>query len=155
MSAEAIETTQRRLAFAAALIFLISGLTGGYAGLAMTGKIPGVDGKAALVAHMNALLSTFWLLGLAWSLRFCALGATGLRALVGLTLLATYGNWAVTVLKSVLAVKGLAFTTGEPDSAANNLVFILLSVVVVGPTLAAAALWSWGLRPGAARLPAA
>jgi hypothetical protein len=141
----ALDGERRSLARHAAVLFLLSALTGAYAGLAMTGKIP-VDGHSALTAHTNALLSTFWLLGLGWSLRFVALGPGARRALALAAVIAGYGNWSITAIKAALNVRGLDFEQGQ---VANNLVLGALGLFVIAPTFVAAALWVYGLRPGA------
>ena len=72
-------------------------------------------------------------------------GERGRAVLCWLTIVPAYGNWAITQAKSALKVSGLSFT-GE---AANDAIALLLNAFVVLPTLAAGALWTWGLRPGA------
>jgi hypothetical protein len=141
----ALDDERRSLARHAAVLFLLSALTGAYAGLAMTGKIP-VDGHSALTAHTNALLSTFWLLGLAWSLRFVALGRGARVALCRAALISAYANWSITAVKAALNVRGLEI---EPGQVANNVVNAALLFFVIFPTFIAAVLWVYGLRPGA------
>ncbi|MCP4807994.1 MAG: hypothetical protein GY913_32065 [Proteobacteria bacterium] len=58
-------------------------------------------------------------------------------------LLAAYANWLVTLIKSGPAVHSVGYL-GEP---VNDVVFGVLTVLVVLPTLAASGLWVWGLRP--------
>jgi hydroxylaminobenzene mutase len=145
-----VESTQRRLAYHAAILFLLGGLTGGYLAAAETGKIA-VDPGHARGAHLNAILAAFWLLGLGWSLKFSRLSPTGLGFLTGFALVSSYANWLVTAAKAALFVRGVDFDlSGAPNAWANNLVFLTLTTTVVIPTFGACALWIWGLRPGAA-----
>jgi len=144
-----IESTQRRLAFHAAVLFLLGGLTGGYLAAAQTGRIP-VDPGHARGSHLNAILATFWLLGLGWSLKFVRLSERALALLAGLAILSSYANWLVTGVKAALFVRGVDFETGTEHAAANNIIFGILTATVVLPTIGACALWIWGLRPGAA-----
>ena len=138
------EARRRSLAFHAALLFLVGGLTGGLVGAAMQAWIA-ADARIMLAAHMNALLGAFWLLGVAWSLRFSRLGPGAERAMALLALTSGWGNWAITVLKAFLHVHGV----GPTGNRANDAIFGLLSVFVVLPTLGAAGLWAWGLRGAA------
>ncbi|HVY60750.1 MAG TPA: hypothetical protein VHF22_03815 [Planctomycetota bacterium] len=143
-----IQAAQRRLAYHAAILFLLGGLTGGYLSAAETGKIA-VDPGHARGAHLNAILATFWLLGLGWSLGFARLSTAKVNLLAGLAILSSYANWLVTAIKAALFVRGVDLETGTPHAAANNIVFAVLTATVVLPTIAACALWIWALRPGA------
>ncbi|MBK6688595.1 MAG: hypothetical protein IPG45_29255 [Deltaproteobacteria bacterium] len=138
----------RRLSLGAALLFLLGALTGIPLALAQTGVLTG-DAHTVLGAHMNAILGCFLLLGVSYTLRLTRLGQRGLSALVLFTLIPTYANWLVTLVKAFLHVRGVSFT-GEP---ANDGVAVALNVLVVFPTLAGAALWCWGLRGGAQAVP--
>lgn len=134
----------RRLSLGAALLFLLGALTGIPLALAQTGVLSG-DAHTVLGAHMNAILGCFLLLGVSYTLRLTRLSERALSALVVFTVLPTYANWLVTLVKAFLHVKGVSFT-GEP---ANDGVAVALNLFVVFPTLAGAALWCWGLRGGA------
>jgi hydroxylaminobenzene mutase len=138
--ADTVET-QRRLAMAAAVLFLLGGLTGGYISAAQSGQID-ADVGHAIAAHLNALLGTFWMLGVAWSLRFSTLGPRGLRALFWLLVSAAYGNWLLTGIKAALHVHG-TYLSGD---AKNDAMLGALTAVVVLPSLAATVLWIAGLR---------
>jgi hydroxylaminobenzene mutase len=120
---------------------LLGLLTGGYVSSAMTGKIP-ADPHMALAAHLNALMGTFFLLGVAWTLPMLRYGAVGQQRLAWLVIVANFANWAVTGVKALLRVKGVDFM-GEP---ANDAIFLTLTATVVLPSLAAAGAWVYGFR---------
>ena len=134
--------TARRMAFAAALLFLSGGLTGIPLALAETSALD-ADPGAFMAAHLNALMGAFWLLGAGWSLAHTRLGPRGLAWMYRLLLTAAYANWFVTALKAFWRVRGVSFT----GDARNDTIAALLNALVVLPTLAGCALWAWGLRP--------
>ncbi len=131
----------RLMAHASAWLMLLGLLTGGYVSSAMTGKIP-ADPHMALAAHLNALLGTFFLLGVAWTLPMLRFGPVGQQRLAWLVIVANFANWAVTGVKALLHVKGVDFI-GEP---ANDAIFLTLTATVVVPALAAAGAWVYGFR---------
>lgn len=131
----------RLMAHAAAWLMLIGLLTGGYVAAAITGKVP-ADAQMALAAHLNALMGTFFLLGVAWTLPMLRYGPVGQKRLARLVIGANYANWAVTCIKAWLHVSGVDFI-GE---AANKAIFLTLTVTVVLPALAAAGAWVYGFR---------
>jgi hydroxylaminobenzene mutase len=133
--------SQRVAARNAAVLILIGLLTGVYLAAAMTGKID-ADPKMVLAAHLNCLLGCFWLAALGWSLPMLRFSETGLSRLVWLTTVANYANWGVTVLKAHWKVHGID-ATGEPK---NDIIFGLLTVLVVLPSFASAAAWVWGFK---------
>ena len=134
----------RLMAHAAAWLMLVGLLTGGYVSSAMTGKVP-ADPHMALAAHLNALMGTFFLLGVAWTLPMLRYGPVGQRRLAWAVIIANFANWAVTCVKAWLRVSGVDLV-GQP---ANDAVFITLTLSVVLPSLAAAAAWVYGFRrPG-------
>ena len=139
-----VDRLQQWLVFLAAVLFLIGALTGGLVSLAMTEQVA-VHPGSALAAHLNALLGALWMLVVAWTLPRCRLEERPLKVLVALVVLANFANWAITTLKGVWGVKGLAFV----GNLKNDLILGMLLLVVVLPTLSAAGLWVWGLRPGA------
>jgi hydroxylaminobenzene mutase len=124
-----------------AVLLLIGLLTGGYAAQAMSGKIP-ADGATALAAHLSALMGAFWIFGLGWSLQFLSYGPVGLRRLVWATTTPNFANWAITAFKALWKVKGID-AIGEGK---NDTIFGLLTVLVVVPSLAAAASWVYGFK---------
>jgi hydroxylaminobenzene mutase len=132
------------MAHAAAWLMLVGLLTGGYVSSAMTGKVP-ADPHMALAAHLNALMGTFFLLGVAWTLPMLRYGAVGQQRLAWAVIIANFANWAVTCVKAWLRVSGVDLI-GQP---ANDAIFITLTLSVVLPSLAAAAAWVYGFRrPG-------
>lgn len=129
------------MAHAAAWLLLLGLLTGGYVAAAMTGKVP-ADPHTALAAHIGALLGTFTLLGVAWSLPMLRYGSVGQKRLAWLFIVPVYANWAVTSVKALLHVSGVDYT----GQGGNDAVFITLNITVVVPVLIAAAAWVYGFR---------
>jgi hydroxylaminobenzene mutase len=133
--------TQRFLAPAGAWLLLLGLFTGGFAAAAMTGQLP-ADGHAALASHLNALLGSFWIFAVAWTLPMLGYGPVGQKRLAWLVVVPNFGNWLVTAIKAFVGVGGLALDRNP----ANNAVFVALNVVVVLPSLAAGVAWAWGFR---------
>ncbi len=131
----------RRLGFHAALLFAIGALTGLLLAGAATGVLP-AETDAVLAAHLNAILGTFLLLGLAFTSRHWCLSERGQRALVFAFLLSSYANWAVTLTKAFLHVRGLEIS----GNVTNDAIAGLLTVLVALPTLVGAALWTFAMR---------
>jgi (hydroxyamino)benzene mutase len=131
----------RLLGKSAAILILLGLLTGGYVSAAMTGKVP-ADAHAALASHLNAILGGFWMLGVAWSLPLLSYGDVGLRRLAWATIIPNYANWFVTAVKAWWKVAGVDYV-GEGK---NDTIFGLLTLLVVLPSLAAAAAWVYGYR---------
>ncbi len=131
---------QRKTAFAAALLLLVGLVTGGFVSAAMTGKVP-ADPHAALASHLNALLGSFWLFGVAFTLPWLRFSLTGCRRLVAVTFAANASNWLVTAGKAFWHVAGVDLT----GDARNDIIFGLLTTLVVLPSLVAAAAWVYGL----------
>jgi hydroxylaminobenzene mutase len=129
------------MAHAAAWLMLLGLLTGGYVAAAMTGKVP-ADPQTALAAHLAALMGTFFLLGVAWTLPMLRYGPVGQQRLAWLVIVANFANWAVTSVKAWLHVAGIDFM----GQATNDAVFLVLTVTVVAPVLAASAAWVYGFR---------
>ncbi|MBL8956043.1 MAG: hypothetical protein JNK82_35035 [Myxococcaceae bacterium] len=123
------------------MLLLIGLLTGGFVSAAMTGKV-NADPGAALASHLNALLGAFWVVGVGWSLEFLHYGPVGQRRLVWATTLPNVGNWAVTALKAFWKVKGV----DAVGDAKNDTIFGLLTLLVVVPSLGAAAAWVYGFK---------
>lgn len=132
---------QRTLAMAAAVLILIGLITGFLAAAAMSGQLA-VDGHSMLAAHLNALLGSFWMVAVAWSMPMLRYGPSGQGRLSWLVIVPNYANWFITAIKAVLQVKGVA-KTGE---ARNDAIFFLLGAFVVLPSLAAATGWIAGFR---------
>jgi hydroxylaminobenzene mutase len=141
-----VEKLRHEVAARGAVLFGLGMTTGLWAGAALTEKVKVAIPHLALAAHLNGIFGGLWLFALAFTLPLLSYGEVGVRRLVTLTLVPTYGNWAVTLLASVLGVRGLEFT----GNGANDVVAALLLALVVAPTLAACAGWVWGFRRRAA-----
>ncbi|MFM7200791.1 MAG: hypothetical protein ACKO6N_08370 [Myxococcota bacterium] len=135
------DTLVQRLVFRAAVLLTLGLATGVLVSAAMTGKIP-ADPHAMLASHLNALLGAFWMIAVAWTLPMTHFGAVGRERLVLGVTVANYANWLVTAVKSFLKVSGVDFI-GEPK---NDLIFGLLTLLVVLPSFAVAGAWAFGLR---------
>lgn len=123
----------------AAILMAIGLLTGVFVSAAMTGKVD-ADPGAALASHLNALLGCFWMVAVAYSMPMLRYGPVGLNRLAWATTVPNFSNWLVTVLKAFLKVKGIDFA-GEGR---NDLVFGLLTLLVVVPSFVAAGAWVYG-----------
>jgi (hydroxyamino)benzene mutase len=133
---------QRWLAARAALLLAIGMVTGLWSGAALAGVVVVPIPRLALAAHLNCLLGCFWILGLAFTMPMLSYGERGRQRLATLTLVATYGNWAVTLVASFLGVRGLVFM----GQIANDAIAALLLLFVVLPALVATFAWAWGFR---------
>jgi hydroxylaminobenzene mutase len=141
MSEDASTTDVQRLcARAAAVLVLIAFATGIFVASAMTGKVP-ADAHAALASHLNALLGGILVLGVGWSMPFVSFGAVGKRRLALLFIASNFANWIVTAVKAFLHVSGVDRT----GNAANDGIFIALTLFVVLPSFAATVGWIVGL----------
>lgn len=144
--APVVPPAARLMAHAAAWLMLVGLLTGGYVSAAMTGKVP-ADPGMALAAHLNALMGTFFLLGVAWTLPMLRYGPVGQRRLAWAVIVANWANWGITCVKAWLRVSGVDFI-GQPT---NDAVFGALTVSVVLPALVAAGAWVYGFRRAGVR----
>lgn len=131
---------QRKTSLAAAVLMLLGLLTGIFVSAAMRGKVA-ADPHAALASHLNALLGSLWLIGVAVTIPWLRFSITGSRRLVVLTIAANVSNWLVTAGKAFWHVAGVDLT----GDAHNDTIFGLLTVLVVIPSLAAAVGWVYGL----------
>jgi hydroxylaminobenzene mutase len=134
----------RLLARGAAWLVVLGLLTGVLVSGAMTGKIAASE-RAMLASHLNALLGAFWMLGVAWSLPMLRYGSMGRRRIAWALLVANFANWIVTALKAFLHVAGVD-RTGETR---NDVVFALLVVFVIAPSLGASIAWAAGFKRAA------
>jgi hypothetical protein len=141
-SRTAHDPLQRRVAMGAAVLFAIGMVTGLWSGVALSGMVKVPVPHAALSAHLNCLLGSFWLLGFAWTLPMLSYDTKGKGRLATLILVATYSNWFVTLVKSFLGVHGLTFI-GEIK---NDAIAFLLFTLVVGPALVSSIAWANGFR---------
>lgn len=130
---------QRKTAAAGAALMVIAFATGALLAAAMTKKVDADVGEV-VAAHLNALFGCLWLVALAFTLPMLRFGDVGKKRLVIATALPAYANWLVTAVKSFLYVKGV-----EPTGhGANDIVFGVLTVLVVLPSFGSAIAWTWG-----------
>ncbi len=134
------EGVQQRVARAGAWLFAVGLLTGVWVAVVFTERVVVPIPRLALAAHLNGLLGGLWLIAVAATLDRMRYGVAGRRRLALLVVVATWGNWLITLLASGLGVRGLEFT-GDPR---NNAVALLLQVFVVIPSLLGAFAWAWG-----------
>ncbi len=131
---------QRRASLGAAVLMVLSLLTGIFVSAAMTGKV-NADPHSALASHLNALLGSFWVICVAFTIPFLRYSPKGCSRLVLVTLLANVSNWLITALKAFWHVSGVD-AAGELR---NDIIFGLLTALVVIPSLAAGVAWVYGL----------
>ncbi len=136
---QALSSPARSLTRNAAVLMAIGLLTGLFVSAAMTGKV-NADAHAALASHLNALLGCFWMVAVAYSMPMLRYGEVGLERLVWVVTIPNFSNWLVTAFKAFLKVPGVDLV-GEGK---NDLVFGLLTALVVLPSFAAAAAWVYG-----------
>lgn len=130
---------QRFLAKGAAILLVVGLMTGFFVASAMTGKVA-ADPGAALASHLNALMGCFWMAAVGWSMPMLGYGERGLMRLAWATAIPNFSNWAVTAVKAMLKVKGVD-AIGEGK---NDLVFGLLTLFVVVPSMIAGVAWVVG-----------
>ncbi|HEY8207451.1 MAG TPA: hypothetical protein VIG99_08225 [Myxococcaceae bacterium] len=131
----------RVLARAGAGLVLLGLLTGVLAGGALSGRFSFIDGKVVLSAHVAALMGAFFIFALAWTQPMLHLGERGRTRMAWAVIGSNYANWLVTTVKSGLGVHGVDLSA----DARNNAVFGALTLLVVLPSLGAAAAWVWSL----------
>lgn len=131
---------QHRVARAGAWLFAVGLLTGVWAAVVLTEKVVVPIPRLALAAHLNGLLGGLWLIAVASTLGRLRYGLTGRRRLALIVMVATWANWLITLVASVLGVRGLEYTA----DARNNAVAVLLQILVVVPSLVGAFAWAWG-----------
>jgi hydroxylaminobenzene mutase len=137
------ELLRRRLVRLGAWLFVIGLITGLWAAAVLTEQVKVPIPRLALAAHLNGLLGGLWLIAVASTLDLLRYGDRGLRRLAWLVTTAAWGNWLITLVASVLGVRGLEYT----NDPANNAVAALLQAFVVLPSLLGAGAWAVGLRP--------
>jgi hypothetical protein len=129
------------LGLAAAWLMLASLLTGIYAAGAMTGQLH-ADGHTALASHLNALMGTFLLGVVGWTMPMLSYGPRGKRILAIVLIVSSFANWLITAVKAALFVAGINLQ----GHAKNDGVFVVLQIFVVLPMFAAAIAWIIGFR---------
>lgn len=138
------ELLRRRLVRSGAWLFAVGLITGLWAAAVLTGQVKVPIPRLALAAHLNGLLGGLWLIAVASTLDLLRYGERGLRRLAWLVSIAAWSNWLVTLVASVLGVRGLEYT----NDPANNAVAALLQTFVVLPALLGAGAWAVGMRAG-------
>ena len=134
------DSTQKRLAMAGALLFLVGMITGLWAAAALTGKVKVGIPHLALATHLNGLLGGLWLIAVAWTFQFLRYGERGLRRLAFAVAVPAWANLIVTLMASFLGVNGLEYT----GHSGNDVIAVLLQTLVVLPTLIASGFWVYG-----------
>src|SRR5262245_65724834 len=130
----------RRLAQAGAWLFAAGMLTGLWAAVVLTGRVVVPIPRLALAAHLHAILGGLWLIAVAWTCPFLSYGDRGLRRLAVLVVVPAWANWLITLVASILGVRGLDYT----GKATNDAVALLLQLFVVLPSLIGAVVWASG-----------
>lgn len=133
---------RRSLAKAGAWLFFIGLITGLWSAAALTGQVEIDIPRLALAAHLNALLGGLWCIAVAWTFDFLHYEQKGLRRLAWLTAGPAWANWALTVVASILGVRGLDYS----NPLENQVVAGLLQAFVVLPALIGAGTWAFGFR---------
>lgn len=136
-----MESLQRTMAIWGAALMVASLLVGGLVAGAMTGTIP-ADAKMILAAHVTGILGVFFIFAVAWSLPMIRFSDVGRKRLGWLVIISSWANLIVGAGKAPFKVHGVGLT----EDGANNIVFVLLNIFVVVPTLVASVAWAWGLR---------
>jgi hypothetical protein len=134
------EQLQHRVVRAGAWLFAIGLATGLWAAVVLTGQVVVPIPRLALAAHLNGILGGLWLIAVAATLDRQRYGLVGRRRLALLLILATWANWLITLIASVLGVRGLEYTADFR----NNAIAALLDVFVVLPSLVGGFAWAWG-----------
>jgi len=130
----------RRLYLSGAVLFGLGALTGGLISAQVSGQID-AHLESLLGTHLNGLLGCFWLICVGTTWNRVNLSDRQAQILVASTVLAAYANWGVTLIKSFLKVQGINFS----GQLSNDVVFGVLTLFVVVPTLLSATLWVKGL----------
>lgn len=132
---------QRHVFFVGACLFLVGLVTGLWAAAVLTEMVAVPLPRLALAAHINALLGGLWCIALAATLPQVRYGDANRRRLCALTTSAAWANWLITLVASMLGVRGLSYG----GSLTNDVVAALLQGLVVIPSLVAATMWAVGL----------
>lgn len=139
---------RHRLAQAGAWLFAVGLVTGLWAGIVLVETVKVPIPRLALAAHLNGILGGLWLIAVASTLDRMRYGLAGRRRLALLVGFACWANWVITLIASVVGVRGLEYTR----DLTNNVVTVLLEVFVVIPALLGALAWACGFG-GPARHP--
>src|SRR5439155_12252065 len=109
-------------------------------GVVLTENVVVAVPRLALAAHLNGILGGLWLIAVAATLDRQRYGLAGRRRLALIVIVATWSNWFITLIASVLGVRGLAYTADMQ----NNAIAALLDLFVVLPALLGGFAWAWG-----------
>ncbi len=134
-------SVERTLGLAAACLMLVALLTGIYAAAGMSGHLH-VDGHTALASHLSALMGTFLLGVVGWTMPMLSYQARGKRILALVLIVSSFANWLITAVKAALFVAGI----DVQGQLKNDGVFVALQIFVVVPMIAAAVAWIVGFR---------
>lgn len=136
-----LDREQRFLGRSGALLLFVSLLSGFFVAAAMTGQVP-ADGRIAVAAHVSGLLGSLFLFAYAWSLPMLRYGPTGRTRIAWALIVGNFANLLIGSAKAFPAVHGITLTESVP----NNVVFGLLTLMVVLPMLVASGAWVYGFR---------
>ncbi len=95
-----------------------------------------------LAAHQNALMGTFWLIAVAWSLPMLQYGPAGQGRLAWALILGTVANALLPIGRAWFDVEGRRFTGDN----VNDAFLIALNLTVTLPCLAGTLGWVFGFR---------
>lgn len=141
--ASALADLHRRLFRAAALLVLLSLVSGGIAAFALGGWTTAFDGHTLLGAHVAGLLGAALLFGFAVSTPHLSFNPRNTARLGAVFAASQYANWLVSSTKAFFFVHGVV----PGGDVANTAVFAVLNVTVVVPMFVTCVLWVWGLGP--------
>ena len=125
-----------KICYIAALLFLLSNVCG-LVLLFIIGDLISANRSQMFNAHLNGLIGTFWLLGIAFTYKWLQLGAVSKKLLFYSSVTASF---ALVVLSIIKSIANIASTS---DSIIVSLAYMLTVVI---PTFISAALWIIGLR---------
>jgi hydroxylaminobenzene mutase len=136
-----IKSFQRILVFNGGALFTVGLFTGLWVAMTATGKVIVAIPHLALASHLNALLGGLWLLGVAFSLDYSQYSDSSLKKLCFFIIVASWANWFVTLVASILGVRGLSYS----GDLSNDVIAFFLQVAVVVPSLLGGIYWVYGL----------
>lgn len=132
---------QKKLIKLGAILVSIGMFTGIWSAIALSETVVVAIPRQALAAHLNALSGGFWIILVALTFPFLSYEEKQKKCLSWAVLLATYGNWFITLVASLWGVRGINFN----EDSHNNIIAVLLQGIVVLPSLWASVYWVRGL----------